>query len=229
MAINLDKLYANACENLRNLCNGLVCEDKSITETAEELYNKAVKDPGMVSRWYPCLAPAIEIREMAKEEISKSKGGSVYTVLKNIIKKIPEYRPDICGVWLDAAGRQCLCDGYRAYRLLDPVEGLKEVDAPTHLDLDKVFPAEQPPTELKLPTTGELKAFIADPSSPRKSDGTVMYDFGEDLPTVNAKYLKDMVDVFPDAVARCDGTNKPIIFISLKGDGLLLPLYKRAA
>ena len=230
MAINLEKLYANACENLRTLCYGLVREDKLIAGTAEELYDKATKDPGLVSRWYPCLAPAIEIREMTREEINKSKGGSTYTILKKFIKNIKGYRTDINGAWLDDEGRQCLCDGYRGYRLNAPIEGLKEPDNPgNRFDLGKVFPTDPQPTTLKLPTSAELRAFISDPTSLRASDGTVLYDFGENLPMVNAKYLKDMVDVFPDAVATCDGLVKPLIFKSKKGDGILLPVRKRVA
>ena len=166
---------------------------------------------------------------MAKEEISKSKGGSAYTILKKFIKGIPDYRRDLCGAWLDSDGRQCVCDGYRAVRLNVPVDGLKQVETPTPFDLAKVYPVEAPPTILKLPTTAELKQYIADPNSPRLSDGTVVYDFGTELPHVNAKFLKDMVDIFPDAEAFCDGTTKPIVFISMKGDGLLLPIHKRTA
>lgn len=226
MAINIEKLYTNACDVLRNACIHLQGEKDGLT-----FYEKVTKDP---EPWLKCayigdVTSALEIWCMAKEEISKSKGGSTYTILKKFIKAIPEYRRDIAGTWMDSAGRQCLCDGFRAIRLNDPVDGLKAAETVTPFDLGKVYPTEVPPTHLELPTTGELKQYIADPGSPRLSDGTVVYDFGPELPRVNAKYLKDMVDVFPDAEAFCDGTKKPLVFISMKGDGLLLPIHKRAA
>ena len=226
MAINIEKLYTNACEVLRNACIHLQGERDGLS-----FYEKVTKDPELwlKSAYIGDVTAALEIWVMAKEEISKSKGGSAYTILKKFIKGIPDYRRDLCGAWLDSDGRQCVCDGYRAVRLNVPVDGLKQVETPTPFDLAKVFPTETPPTHLELPTTGELKQYIADPGSPRLSDGTVVYDFGPELPRVNAKYLKDMVDVFPDAEAFCDGTKKPIVFISLKGDGLLLPIHKNTA
>lgn len=229
MAINLDKLYANACENLKTICYGYQHEDKSVADSGGELYESVLKDPGLYSRWHPALAPAIEIYCMASEEMNKSKGGSAYTILKKFIKGIPDYRRDLCGAWLDSDGRQCVCDGYRAVRLNVPVDGLKQVETPTPFDLDKVYPTEPQPTTLDLPTSSELRAYIADPNSKRTSDGKVLYDFGAGLPWVDAKWLKDMVDLLPGAVVTCDGLMKPIVFKSERGDGLLLPVRKSAA
>ena len=227
MSINTEKLYANACEALMFSCRA---QSNDNVDDGNALYNTVTKDP---ERWlkggpFMAITPALQIWYMAKEEISKSKGGKTYAILKKLIKSIPEYRPDICGAWLDSEGRQCLCDGYRAIRLNDPVEGLKEVTTPNPFDLAKVFPTDVQPTVLDIPSSGELKAYIADPASPRK-DKTVLYDFGAGLPMVNAQWLKDMIDIFPDAVVTCDGATKPLVFISMKGDGLLLPIHKRAA
>ncbi len=226
MSINIEKLYTKACDVLRNACIHLQGEKDGMI-----FYEKVTKDPELwlKSSYIGDVTDALEIWCMAKEEICKSKGGSAYTILKKFIKAIPDYRRDLCGAWLDADGRQCLCDGYRAVRLNAPVDGLKQVETPTPFDLGKVYPTEPQPTTLKLPISSELRAYIADPQTPRTFDGKVLYDFGEDLPMVNAKYLKDMVDLLPNAVATCDGLMKPIVFKSEKGDGLLLPVRKIAA
>ena len=226
MSINIEKLYTNACEVLRNSCIHLQGETDGLS-----FYEKVTKDPELwlKSAYIGDVTAALEIWVMAKEEISKSKGGSAYTILKKFIKGIPDYRRDLCGAWLDSDGRQCVCDGYRAVRLNVPVDGLKQVETPTPFDLDKVYPSEPQPTTLDLPTSSELRAYIADPNSKRTSDGKVLYDFGVGLPWVDAKWLKDMVDLLPGAVATCDGLAKPIIFKSEKGDGLLLPVRKSAA
>ena len=227
MAINIEKLYSNACEALMIACRAQ-CNNN--TDDGDALYNTVTKKPeAFLDGMFMAITPALQIWYMAKEEISKSKGGSTYTVLKKFIKNIKGYRTDINGAWLDEEGRQCLCGGYRAIRLNTPVEGLKEPDNPNHFDLGKIFLHPFPTDTLKLPTTGELKAYIADPASPR-NDKTVMYDFGDGLPMVDAKYLKDMLDVFPDAIATYDGTpSHAIYFHSEKGDGILLPIRKRAA
>ena len=226
MAINIEKLYTNACEVLRNACIHLQGEKDGIA-----FYEKVTKDPELwlKSPYIGDVTSALEIWHMAKEEISKSKGGSAYTILKKFIKAIPDYRRDLCGAWLDADGRQCVCDGYRAVRLNVPVDGLKQVETPTPFDLSKVYPTEPQPTTLDLQSSAELRAYIADPNSISTSDGTILYDFGENLPWVKAKWLKDMVDLLPDAEATCDGLSKPIVFKSDKGDGLLLPVRKSAA
>ena len=68
--------------------------------------------------------------------------------------------------------------------------------------------------------------------------GTYVYDFGDDLPMVNAAFLKDIMDILPDAKAYA--TNNPwrgekrvetsgIIFRSEAGDALLLPVRKMSA
>jgi hypothetical protein len=228
MSINLEKLYTNACDALMIACRAQ-CNDN--TDDGNALYNTVTKDPeAFLTGMFMAITPALEIWHMAKEEISKSKGGSTYTILKKFIKNIKGYRTDINGAWLDDDGRQCLCDGYRAIRLNTPIEGLKEPDNPNRFDLGKVMATPFPTNLLKLPTSGELKAFIADPCSPRKSDGTVLFDFGDGMPAVNAKFLKDMIDIFPDAIATYDGSpTHSIFFHSEKGDGLLLPIRKSAA
>lgn len=226
MSINIEKLYTNACDVLRYACIHLQGEKDGLT-----FYEKVTKDPELwlKSAYIGDVTSALEIWCMAKEEISKSKGGSAYTILKKFIKGIPDYRRDLCGAWIDADGRQCVCDGYRAVRLTVPVDGLKQAETPTPFDLAKVYPTEPQPTTLDLPSPAELRAYIADPNSKRTSDGRVLYDFGAGLPLVDAKWLKDMVDLLPGAVATCDGLTKPIVFKSERGDGLLLPVRKSAA
>lgn len=217
--INIEKLYKNACKVLRHACDRLEGD-------GSEFYKKVTEDP---EKWLRCnyisdVTDALEIWNMAHEELCKSKGGSVYSALKRIVKSADKgYRSDIQGAWLDSEGRQCVCDGYRAVRLKNPVAGLKEARG---LDLTEIMNIEPQPTTLELPAPGEMKAYIADPTSRRKSDGTVLYDFGLGLPLVDAKFLKDMMDIFPDAVVTCDGLVKPLVFKSDAGDGILLPVRK---
>lgn len=220
MALNLEKLYANACENLRAVC----WFDQESNDDAEKLYRMLTTDTAtwLRCKYIPNILPALEIWNAAHEELYKSKGGSAYSALKRIVKNASGNRPDIKGAWLDSDGRQCVCDGYRAVRLNAPVGGLPGVKG---MELSNIIPRNPYPLTLTLPTPGELKACIAE----QKGRDRKFYDFGEDRPCVDAKYLKDMMDIFPDATVTWSGLNCPLLFHSDAGDGILLPVHKYPA
>lgn len=143
--------------------------------------------------------------------------------IKRIIKNAN--RTDLNGIFTDASGRVCACDGFRAIRLThDTPEGLPAAQG---LPIDKFFDVTYG-WDLLAPTVPELQAIIKKAKEKKQKP---VYDFGEDLPAVNAKYLLDMLRIFPDAtIYRSSGKapkNKAIFFESAHGDGLLLPLYKR--
>lgn len=132
--------------------------------------------------------------------------------------------------WIDGAGRQCACDGFRAYRLNKPVAGLP--DMPEHLkgiELDKIFPAASDLAPLPLPSLDDVKAICAADRANKDEPRRNQWAFGEELPVVNAQYLRDMLQLFPDAVAMWGGLHSPILFISAHGDGILLPMCLRAS
>ena len=220
MSINLDKLYESACENLKAVCRLYYAD----SDDAEKMYATLTKDAESFLRGNVLtqILPALEIWNAAREEICKASGGTAYTAMKRIIKGVGGSRPNLDGAWLDSYGHQCVCDGYRAVRLLNPVDGLKEASG---MDLSAVFPASLWNWELMaLPSPGELRACIAEQKGRRGK----FYDFGEGMPMVNAQYLKDIMDILPDAVAYRDpeSPNRPIVFISDAGDALLLPVRK---
>lgn len=220
MSINLDKLYESACENLKAVCRLYYAD----SDDAEKMYATLTKDAESFLRGnvLPQILPALEIWNAAHEELCKSSGGTSYTAMKRIIKGVVG-RPNLEGAWLDSYGHQCVCDGYRAVRLLNPVDGLKEASG--SMDLSAVFPASLWNWEMMaLPSPGELRACIAEQKGRRGK----FYDFGEGMPMVNAQYLKDIMDILPDAVAYRDpeSPNRPIVFVSDAGDALLLPVRK---
>lgn len=229
MAINSERLYENAQEALRLAC---IASHHGDVEGGVGLYNLMVKDPELYLRasdrhlWNDAL-PALEIYIMAKDELGKAKGGTTYSAVKRFIKGCPDARPDFQGVWYDAEGRQCMCDGYHAIRLVKPVEGFNTVKG---MDLDKCYPKDyELVAELPMPTPGELKIGKKKIASYRGA--ATVYDFGDDLPLVNAGYLKNIMDCLPDAKAYVTdhSLTGPIIFKSDKGDALLLPIRKKTA
>ena len=232
MAINAERLYENACEALRRACVAVHDKDE---EAGNYLYKMMVKEPEIYLHasdriyWYEAL-PALEIYLMAKDELGKSKGGTAYSAVKRFIKGCPDSRPSLKGVWYDTEGRQCMCDGYHALRLVKPVIGFETV---TGMDLEKVFPNDgyfTDPVELTIPTPGELKINKRKLGDWRGARS--VYDFGDDLPRVNADYLKNIMDCLPGATAVCDRSkinSGMIYFTSDNGDAILLPVRKKTA
>lgn len=216
-----EKLYALATENLECICHGYAKECN--LGSGEEFFESVKKRPDTFSRYYPALAAAIEIWATAKEDVLKSKGGTAYSAIKRMIKNIPEYNGRLRGTWVDKDGRQCVCDGYHAVRVKTHTDGFDNIEEP--IDLDKVMNVEGNPSELTLPTPGELKTCIAE----QKKKDRKFYDFGEGLPRVDATYLKDMMDILPNAKVTWYGTNRALIFKSENGDGILLPVRKETA
>ena len=229
MAINTERLYENACEALRRACVAVHDKDE---DAGNKLYGMMTKDPELYLHasdriyWYEAL-PALEIYLIAKEELGKSKGGTAYSAVKRFVKGCSDSRPDFKGVWYDAEDRQCMCDGYHVLRLKNHVDGFNTVRG---MDLDKCYPKDyELVAELPMPTPGELKI------NKRKLDSyrgaQTVYDFGDDLPLVNADYLKNIMDCLPDAKAYVTDhpLTGPIIFKSDRGDALLLPIRKKTA
>lgn len=150
--------------------------------------------------------------------------GKMLRSLKNEPREALRY------TWIDGAGRQCCCDGYRAYRLREALPGLP--DMPTHLkgiDLDKVFPDAADLTPLPLPSLDDVKAVCAADRANKDEPRRYQWAFGDGLPVVNAQYLRDMMQLYPDAVAMWRGLYSPILFISAHGDGVLLPMRYQAS
>ena len=229
MAINAERLYENACEALRRACVAVHDKDE---DAGNKLYGMMVKDPELYLHasdriYWDAALPALEIYLMAKDELGKAKGGTAYSAVKRFIKGCSDARPDYKGVWYDDEDRQCMCDGYHAIRLNKPVDGFETVKG---FELDKVFPQDHELVqELPMPTPGELKINKRKLGSYRGA--ATVYDFGDNLPLVNAGFLKNIMDCLPDAKAYITdrGMASPIIFKSDKGDALLLPIRKRDA
>lgn len=220
MAINTEKLYELACANLRN---ALYKSDGEDVEKAFAIVTKPdnIKAAGVYN---PDIAPALELYTIAKDELGKAKSGTAYSAFKRIIKRNGDIRKNLCGVWTDGEGRSCVCDGYIAIRMRSPVEGFENVPG---VDLDKLWVKDSDlVTEINVPTPGEVKI-----NKKKLANGKAVYDFGDELPMVDVKLLKDVMDCLPDAKAYITGrgTASPIIFKSDRGDALLLPVRKNVA
>ena len=82
---------------------------------------------------------------------------------KMLKQKELKSRPALQHTWIDEQGRQCSCDGFRAYRLNMPVAGLPDMPAELNaVPLEKIFPDVAKMQALDTPALAELDALIAD-------------------------------------------------------------------
>ena len=152
------------------------------------------------------------------------------------LNKRKETREDLYKTWIDDKGRQCACDGFRAYRLNKPIAGLPDAGKPV-LALEKCFPALDDFRKAEnVPSLDDLKALMDDDKAhtvktrrgvPEYDDNQPrgLYFFqGDGAPAVNAEYLRDMLRLFPDAEIYWKANSfSPLYFKSANGDGILLP------
>lgn len=139
-------------------------------------------------------------------------------------------REALQSTWTDESGRQCACDGFRAYRLKEalPLPVAPENAAP--INLPAIFDPILRRKNIPIPHTerGDVKAYIEIQRAEHGRHYTPEWSFGPGLPTVNAVYLFELLSVFPDAVLYTEEDNEisPLYAVSECGDGLLLPLRK---
>ncbi|MBQ7052342.1 MAG: hypothetical protein IJN79_06060 [Clostridia bacterium] len=177
-----------------------------------------------------------DLAEQVRMETAASNGaGNAAKTISAMLKRIrkdQEGRTALHYAWIDAKGRQCVCDSYRAFRLTEhlPLED-RPADAGDPIDLDKIVPVITPEQyyALPLPSVGELKAHIALERAGKVRGDTILWYFGDDAPTVDAMYLMDVLAVLPDAaevyVQRGEaGIRSPMLIKGIRGEAILLPV-----
>ncbi len=129
-------------------------------------------------------------------------------------------------------GVQYISDCYRAVALEKPLPLEEKPDNVPFFDFDKLFDrrlADGSP--LELPDRKQLERYIsvekAEQMSVKKEfRKAVRYNFGGGLPTVNAEYLADMIDIFPDGKFYANGNNSNIYIKWSDGEGMICRMRK---
>ena len=128
--------------------------------------------------------------------------------------------------YTDANGRQTVTDTFRLYRFKTALADLPAMPSDERfIDVQKLF-ARSTPAEravLYAPEIEPLKAIIK--ARKEKHEGLV-YSFGDGFPCVNAVYLLELLETFPDAVLYTQRGSliKPIYAVSEHGEALLCPM-----
>ena len=175
-----------------------------------------------------------DLAEQVRTEAAKAGGvAKPASIISKMLKSVPENRPGLAYPWYDDQGRQITCDGYRAFRLLNPLplperpEGIEPMRM-----IEKAFDAAIRTNHLLLlaiPKPAELRAFITLQKAQKKP---LVWDFGPELPAVNAAYLLDLITIIPDALLSAPDTwrdkarfIKALYATGKAGDALLLPVW----
>lgn len=221
---------------------------RSLPETERQYFDFAQKHPvdcgkNSLAIGVQLSALVIDLREtIATEEECKRGRAAPYAAAKRICKRTVtcnSHRRSVQGVWIDADGKQCLCDGMTGVRLNSPFKltVAPEPECGERFDLDAVIrPIRLNSIALKRPAAAELRAKIkadhAEYKAQRRSKYETFipkYDFGVGLPLVNAGYLLDLLELFPDCeIYAHENPLSPIYFKSAGGEGILCPIRRRS-
>lgn len=177
---------------------------------------------------------AEELADQVRVEYAASRGvGNAARTVRAMLNAEKKHgcRPSLQYAWIDKQGRQCVCDGYRAFRLTEPLPlEDRPAEAGDPIDLEKVTPnILRDHAATPLPDVKEVKAFIAVERAAKGRKATPVWDFGEGKPAVDAQYLVDLLNVLPDAreiyySTAPDGMFCPLYAKSERGDAILLPV-----
>lgn len=154
----------------------------------------------------------------------KSRSAAARRVIKTAVKY--SGKEALHGAWIDNNGMQCVCSNYHGARLYNAIPDLPEIPGNLEpVDFSRLYPIDHVDTDLSLPNATELRSYIRDCKTHGKK---AIWDFGADLPQVNADYLLDMVVLLPGSEAKCQAArpNAPIYFHGPEGDGILCPVRK---
>lgn len=205
------------------------------TETILARVNEIIvltDDPSPIRSELQALSADLAAQVRTEYAASRGEANAARTI-SALLKQLKKHdtRTALHYAWIDGKGRQCVCDGYRAFRLNDPLP-LEErpADAGEPVNLDKAYPdISKGYVAVALPSAKEVKAFIAVERAAKGRRLSPVWDFGKGKPAVNAAYLVDLLNVLPDAAeAYCNGPYSPLYARSERGDALLLPIQTEA-
>lgn len=222
----------------------------ALDEDGAAIYTAVSKNP---YEWSKAVGPIPQLyfleqdlrRTLVEEAAAKSGNRSAFTAARRICDAAVarnSHRPAEQGFWIDEEGKQCVCDGYRGFRLNSPMEltTAPELSADgSRFNLAQIIaPLRKNTLRLTLPSITKVRSQIktdrAEWAAKRHRKGETFkasYDFGPGLPSVDANYLIDFLQLFPDGEAFTSEQKPyitPIYFRSADGEGILCPVRKPA-
>ena len=173
------------------------------------------------------------------ERYTNKKAGKLCNKVLNAARGIKNPHPGMVNAWQDDKGRTYVCDGFRAYRLDNMPEGLTE-QWTSHISAARVNDAQRAHAAIErmfdtidngyyvVPMPAPDTDSVISASRCSIYDDGIKYDMGEDYPTINAKYLRDIVELLPGAEWYCTDSDKrmtsPVYAVSVDGIAIVLPI-----
>lgn len=205
-----------------------------LTRVHEVLNMPQETDPFTLRAMLSNLADDLAAQVRAECAASRGQGSAVRAVsgMLNDVKKRDPARRFLHYAWTDGEGRQCACDGYRAFRLTEalPLEERPE-DAGAPMDLSRLFSNLRGYESMPLPSAQEVKAHIALERARygrKYKYNAAAWDFGEFRPAVDAQYLLDLMAVLPDATEvfyNPSSVAAPLYAKGGRGEAIQLPCW----
>lgn len=120
-------------------------------------------------------------------------------VCNRLLKKCKKVQPKkeaYHTAWIDAAGRQCVCDGFRAYRLNTRLDAVQTSADRIPMNLDRIFSPLDAGTveEIPAPDPEAVRLAIIDG---RNHSRAGLFDMGPGMPAFNPEYLQELQRLFP--------------------------------
>lgn len=169
--------------------------------------------------------------DIAKDEAKKSGRTKHLSAAKRILKRAEKTSNEALTYATIQNDKQCICDGFMAVRLKDHIVGLPALpEGLKSIDLDKIVMMPDNAVELELPDISKLSAHMKIWKAEHDKKETCFFDFGEQLPLVQAEYLHDVMTLLPEARAYVkDRSVTSMIYFKNdnEDDGVLLTLIKR--
>lgn len=167
--------------------------------------------------------------------MNKTQGKSRLAACRRILKNTKNYtssNTEFLKYANTIDGIQYVCDGYRitAFRTPLPLEERPDNVSLTYNFEDFLKRKGYDAVKLNIPDKKTLKAYIKEEK--QKAQGTKCrfipkYDFGKNLPMVNAYYLLDMINIFPEGTFYADDPFTVFVEDPEGNRGKLLGLRKK--
>jgi hypothetical protein len=222
------------------MLEGLYTIAGTLEKSQQDAITKFVKENVNVAGEFPMIETAIaslilRIKEdIATEEAKKSGKNNQLKAMKNILKsakklcKTKEAQQFVQTI----DGWQYACDGFTLAKI-NHIEGLPECpDSLEFLNVGNLFNQKSNAnTALEMPDKNKLKVFIKEHKAMRgnKSEQTIYFNFGENLPLVNAEWLLNAMDLMTgEYKVYCNGERGCLYFKDdNENEVLLMPIGKR--
>ena len=173
----------------------------------------------------------IDLKAEMRRDYAKLNGkADVLKAAKNILKAAQKNGRIAGAVTVD--GVQVIRDNYRLLVLDNPLDlpSCDNTDTAKSLLTNVLHPTASYSQCINTPTAAAVKLHIANAVADGQDKHKVEYDFGPDLPVVNAEYLLDFIQAMPDAKISWSGNLVSAIRFSGNGvTGLLMPIRKKRA